>query len=277
MPRDASETRERLLRAAERLFAERGVHGATSREIVAAAGQRNVSALTYHFGSRAGVLWAILRRHNEPVDAVRASLLVDPVDGMATRDLVAALLVAYADRLRTAEGRDYLRIVAQLTELFAAWREGPLSPPQLRRILSELERRVPGPPAAQRDRVVNMVLLITAAFGERARLVEGGGRPELEQEAFLSSLAEMLAAGLEAPAPAGSLSAVGSRAAGSTGRAAATPGPAAVATGRRAGEEATGRRAAEEATGRRAEPTAAGRPNRPVRPGAATHPGRRTG
>ena len=60
MPRDASETRERLLREAERLFASRGVHQATSREITEAAGQRNVSALTYHFGSRPSLLGAVL-------------------------------------------------------------------------------------------------------------------------------------------------------------------------------------------------------------------------
>ena len=54
MPRDATATNERLLREAERLFARRGLYQVTVREITEAAGQRNVSALNYHFGSREG-------------------------------------------------------------------------------------------------------------------------------------------------------------------------------------------------------------------------------
>jgi len=50
VPRDATGTRERLLAEARRLFATQGVFQTTSREIVEAAGQRNVSALTYNFG-----------------------------------------------------------------------------------------------------------------------------------------------------------------------------------------------------------------------------------
>jgi len=199
VPRDATGTRERLLREAERLFASRGVHQATMREITEAAGQRNASALTYHFGSREGVLWAILQRHNEPVDAERGQLLAEPAEEMATRDLVSALLVAYAGRLASSEGRDYLRVVAQLTDLFPTWRDGPLSPPYLRRILGILESRVPGVPAVRRDRVLNAVMLITAAFAERAKVVEEGGAPELEEPAFLANLADMLVSGLEAP------------------------------------------------------------------------------
>jgi TetR/AcrR family transcriptional regulator, regulator of cefoperazone and chloramphenicol sensitivity len=199
MPRDGSGTRERLLREAERVFARRGVHAATMREITEAAGQRNVSALTYHFGSREGVLWAILQRHNDPVDAERAELLVEPAEAMPTRDLVAALLVAYASRLRTDEGRDYLRVMAQLTDLFPTWREGALSPPHLRRILGILEARGGDEPAVRRDRVINVVMLITSAFAERARLIDEGGEPALDEPAFLANLADMLVAGLEAP------------------------------------------------------------------------------
>jgi AcrR family transcriptional regulator len=199
MPRDGSETRERLLREAERLFASRGVHGATNREIVEAAGQRNVSALSYHFGSRDGVLWAILQRHNEPVDALRSDLVLEPAEAMATRDLISVLLTAYATRLATDEGRDYLRIMAQLTDLFPAWRDARLSPPHLRRILTLLEARAEGRPEVRAERVLNVVLLITAAFGERARVIDSGVTPALGERAFLDNLADVLVGGLEAP------------------------------------------------------------------------------
>ena len=65
----------RLLREAERLFARRGLYQVTVREITEAAGQRNVSALNYHFGSREGVLDAILDRHGDPTDVARGELL----------------------------------------------------------------------------------------------------------------------------------------------------------------------------------------------------------
>jgi len=91
VPRDATDTRARLIEAAERLFARRGVHEATTREILEAAGQRNVSALTYHFGSRERLLWAILDRHNGPLEVGRAERLVEPAEEMTTRQLVASL------------------------------------------------------------------------------------------------------------------------------------------------------------------------------------------
>ena len=70
MPRDATATKTRLLDEAERLPGR----GSTRRprgEITEAAGQRNVSALSYHFGSREGVLRAILARHSPALDDLR--------------------------------------------------------------------------------------------------------------------------------------------------------------------------------------------------------------
>ncbi|MCB0994969.1 MAG: TetR family transcriptional regulator, partial [Acidimicrobiales bacterium] len=118
VPRDASDTRQRLIEAAEELFARRGVHQATTREITVAAGQRNASALTYHFGSREGVLVEILRRHGTPLDAHRARLVGDELETEPTRSLVGALVLPYAGRLESEAGRNYLRIVGQLTDQF---------------------------------------------------------------------------------------------------------------------------------------------------------------
>jgi len=137
VPRDATETRERLLAEARRLFATQGVFQTTSREIVEAAGQRNVSALTYHFGSRDGVLAAILLGFDQVLDAERGELLARIGEAASTRELVAALLVPYARPLATVEGREYLRIVAQLTERFPEWRDATLTGPYLRRILGD--------------------------------------------------------------------------------------------------------------------------------------------
>ena len=51
MGRDATATREKLLRAAEYLFARQGLD-VPIRDIHARAEQRNASAIQYHFGGR---------------------------------------------------------------------------------------------------------------------------------------------------------------------------------------------------------------------------------
>src|SRR5688500_9225331 len=165
MPRDSTATKARLLREAERMFARRGLWQVTVREITQAAGQRNVSALTYHFGSREGVLDAILRRHGDPTDVARGEHLEALGPDASTRALIAALVLPYAAHLRTPAGRDYLRIVAQLTGRFAAWRERPPGTgPWLVEVLTMLERRPTElDPAIRRERVVAMIMLMTTA------------------------------------------------------------------------------------------------------------------
>lgn len=201
MPPDGTATRTRLLREAERLFARRGVWQVTKRELTQAAGSRNVSALNYHFGSREGILRAILTRHGDPTDEARGVLLAQVGRDGSTRDLVAALVVPYAAHLTTPDGRDYLRIVAQLTGLFSAWREAnPGTGPWLLDILGILEERpdeVPGP--IRRERVVQMIMLMTAALAERARMIESKGPVELDEPTFLANLSDALVGILTAP------------------------------------------------------------------------------
>ena len=200
MPRDATATRERLLVEAERVFAEQGVDKATTQEITRAAEQRNASALTYHFGSRAGVLAAILRRHGDPMDLERAALAGDRLAERTTRELVAALLVPYGARLATESGRRYLRIVVQLADRFPVWQlETDLSPPHLRRILGELQHRVEVDEARAEDRVVGAIILMTVAIAERARAIDADQGTTLDHGAFLANLADMIVALLEAP------------------------------------------------------------------------------
>jgi AcrR family transcriptional regulator len=202
VPRDGTATRARLLREAERLFARRGLYQVTVREILEAAGQRNVSALTYHFGSREGVLDAILERHNESTDAGRGRLYARMGETPSTRDLVAALVVPYAAHVATPEGRDYLRIVAQLSSRFSTWREpNPGTGANLIEILSRLEeQRTDLPAAIRRERVVELIMLMTVALAERARLVESGRRPvELDEPTFAANLTDVLVGVLEAP------------------------------------------------------------------------------
>jgi TetR/AcrR family transcriptional regulator, regulator of cefoperazone and chloramphenicol sensitivity len=59
IPRD-TETRDRLLKAAERLFADRGFKKVTVRDICRAA-RANVAAVNYHFGDKLGLYREVMQ------------------------------------------------------------------------------------------------------------------------------------------------------------------------------------------------------------------------
>ena len=52
-------TKRGLMGAAERLIADKGIENVTIRQIVSAAGQKNQSALQYHFQSMQGLIEAL--------------------------------------------------------------------------------------------------------------------------------------------------------------------------------------------------------------------------
>ena len=62
--------RDAILLAAERLLAEYGMHGASLRQISEAAGQKNTSAIHYHFGSREQLIEAVFIHRMEGIHVV---------------------------------------------------------------------------------------------------------------------------------------------------------------------------------------------------------------
>ncbi len=62
------DARERLLDAAERLFAERGIPTVSDRQVAEAGGNTNHSAVGYYFGGRDGLLVALVHRHHEGLE-----------------------------------------------------------------------------------------------------------------------------------------------------------------------------------------------------------------
>src|SRR5690606_13665997 len=111
--------RRRLLDAAARAFAEHGVANASLLDITRQAGQRNRGALHYHFGSRDGVLAAVLDRHVDFL-ARREAELLDVALGSPDDDLESVVEVVVRPAVELAEsgwrGRCCLLIVAELTE-----------------------------------------------------------------------------------------------------------------------------------------------------------------
>ncbi len=208
MARDGSETRARLLVEAERLFAEVGVWQAATGAIVRAAGQRNASALTYHFGSRQGVLDAILADHGNPIDAHRGDLLAKiSAEAPDIRVLVDALVRPMTQVLDDPGGRRYVRIVNQLSDRFPAWRDAPTGVDQthLERALTILESLASGEEATIREaRLLAMIQLMTVSLAARAGELDHG-QPNLDAPSYERHLVDVLVGVLTATgaAPAG--------------------------------------------------------------------------
>ena len=68
-------TQAALMRAAEKLIAERGIENVSIREIVNAAGQKNESALQYHFKNFTGLIKAIHSVRSNETQEKRQELL----------------------------------------------------------------------------------------------------------------------------------------------------------------------------------------------------------
>jgi AcrR family transcriptional regulator len=113
----AAETRERLLRAAADVFAERGYDGTRVADIAAAAGVSN-GALYAHFPSKAGLLVDALRTHGR-------RLLADLFAADPDRSITELLLAIGRWLPRRRDPRGYLIVEA----LVAARRDQDVARP----------------------------------------------------------------------------------------------------------------------------------------------------
>lgn len=118
---EASQTRLALIYAAERLFAEQGLQRTSLRQINLEAGQRNESAIHYHFGSREAVILAILELRTRPVNEVRLQMLSAartragdaPLSSYALAEVMVLPLAQSISA--SAEGNHYIRFLTQLS------------------------------------------------------------------------------------------------------------------------------------------------------------------
>tara|TARA_Y100000768_G_scaffold299992_1_gene233760 strand:- start:849 stop:1451 length:603 start_codon:yes stop_codon:yes gene_type:complete len=198
MPRNSSDTKARLLDHAEKMFATDGVFAVTNRQITEAAGQKNESALNYHFGTRNQLIITLLTRRSKELDSIRAELLAHLGDNPTTRELVQLLVEVYASCLHTESGCDYLRIVDQLRGWMTDWEfvssfEDDNVHEYLRYILGVLQKETDS------QRVLAMIMLMTALTASRAQLVSDGRQLPNSHEEYVEALTDMLTGVLLGP------------------------------------------------------------------------------
>ncbi|WP_182345585.1 TetR/AcrR family transcriptional regulator [Tomitella gaofuii] len=114
-----SPARAAMIDAAERIVAERGLTALTLRAVQEAAGQSNKSAANYHFGTRDGLVGAVLAERMDPI-AVHRQAMLDALDAeppthpeAMLRALAEAFVVPLARRVLLVPGSAYARFLAQ--------------------------------------------------------------------------------------------------------------------------------------------------------------------
>lgn len=115
---NSAHTRERLIKAAQTLYAERGIDAVSFNEITVAAGQKNRNALQYHFGNRESLLQAIIDKHASVVYELRHDYLdqIAEQQWSASRKAASALVMPLADYVAShSDAVEYIKIVAQLS------------------------------------------------------------------------------------------------------------------------------------------------------------------
>jgi AcrR family transcriptional regulator len=107
-------TKERILGAAELLFAQRGFDGASLRQLTAAAGV-NLAAVNYHFGSKEKLVEEVFRRRLDSLNARRLEALAK-VAGHADTTLeqvLAAYIRPALDLSHEDNGSIFMRVLAR--------------------------------------------------------------------------------------------------------------------------------------------------------------------
>jgi AcrR family transcriptional regulator len=189
-----------LLGIAERLFAENGVEAVSLSRIVDEGGQRNRSALHYHFGSRAGVVSHLLHMRLRHINAIRHRYL-DRLEQKGQAGDVRAILFAATRPIfevvqKEEWGVYYVQVLAQTT-LSPALRGSdgtdPTAKDGVTRTFELIDKALPGVPTAtirrRFDFLTDMVVF------SLARILREAGRDGVTT-ALLNQLVDFGTAGL---------------------------------------------------------------------------------
>lgn len=192
------ETRDRLLDAAERLFAARGFAATSLRALTSEAGV-NVAAAHYHFGSKGELLRAVFARRVAPVNDERLARLDALEDRGAAPSVEAVLEAMLAPALGFAARNPAIAEIAALLHSEPAAEVRLL----LDEVFGEVKRRFTAALSRCLPALDSAVLELRMVFavGAMVHLLAQRAPIEIDPEGACPELVAFLAAGMRAAAP----------------------------------------------------------------------------
>ncbi|MFK0573506.1 TetR/AcrR family transcriptional regulator [Endozoicomonas sp.] len=117
MRKDTQLTRQKLVDAAEKLFAEKGLESTSLFDVLKVSGVKNRSALQYHFKDKAGLINAVLNKHSGIIADYRSQMIdqLQQEQQWTLHQVVNVMVAPLAEKLcPDAGGREFLKIHSQL-------------------------------------------------------------------------------------------------------------------------------------------------------------------
>lgn len=175
-------TRTLLMNTAERLFARSGPEGVSLREIQVAAGQSNSSVITYHFGSRDGLVRAILADRYARIYQRRQELVTDAIEKGLAGDVHTAMWAIVRPLIESIDAGEMF--VPFLARVSANPRTYADYQPELNNAVDVLRSLVPEliasyPDRAWRGRQIQMHGSVLTLLGEVARSEQALSKAQL--------------------------------------------------------------------------------------------------
>jgi AcrR family transcriptional regulator len=205
------DTKERILDAAERLFAERGFAGTSLRSVTKAAGV-NLAAIHYHFGAKETLLHQVFARRAAPMNQERLRRLDEmekTAQGRSLRveEILDAFLrpVMHLQRDLAAEGEVWGRLIGRVYSEPIDLVEAVLKDQFFevgRRFTEALIRALPDVPAAEIHRRMQFVIgVLTHSLTGLHRMagLREFGSESVDAESSFESMLAFLTAGFQAP------------------------------------------------------------------------------
>jgi AcrR family transcriptional regulator len=201
----ASITREAILAAAERLFAEHGVYAVSNRQVSEAAGQGKNAAVGYHFGTKEDLVRAIEQKHRVPIERLLARMVADLKGSTELRDWIACMVCSLTGHLdQLGNPTWYARFAAQALADPAYQKivvKDALGSPSLLLVVEGITRCLPDLPMAvvtERNIMVRNLMMHTCADFERA-FAERTAMPRMSWSAVASGLIDAIVGLWQAP------------------------------------------------------------------------------
>ena len=201
--------RDALIRTAERLFGEHGISAVSLRQVAAAAGQANNSAVRYHFGSRQGLVDAIFTYRMARIDERRRAMLAEarrPAGArgeLDVRTLLQAFIFPLAESIGHEDGVSwYARFLRQVVfdpgfDVFAPPRDEVAR--GLRAVITGLGAHIAHLPEPVRTRrILQLAQLVVHALADQESQL-AHGVTVIPTSLLAADLVDCAAAVLEAP------------------------------------------------------------------------------